>query len=129
MRTCEVEGCDKKHHGKGMCNKHFLDWRRNNNEVYACEPRFGATSYKGTHDRLRLRYGSASKHDCSICFEKADAWAFIKEWCPEEEIFYETKSFPRGVMREVAYSLDDAHYLTLCKAHHNELDRGVLEIA
>jgi uncharacterized protein YifE (UPF0438 family) len=60
-----------------------------------------------------------------VCFEPADAWAFIKEWCPEEEMLYETKSFPRGVMREVAYSLDDAHYLTLCKTHHNQLDQGI----
>lgn len=29
MRTCEVEGCDKPHHSKGMCSTHAARVRRN----------------------------------------------------------------------------------------------------
>ena len=28
MRTCDVEGCDKKHYGNGLCNMHHLRLKR-----------------------------------------------------------------------------------------------------
>ena len=27
-RTCEVEGCDRKHYGRGWCNLHYQRWRK-----------------------------------------------------------------------------------------------------
>ena len=29
MRLCSIEGCNKKHHGKGWCEAHYSRWRRN----------------------------------------------------------------------------------------------------
>lgn len=31
MRTCSVEGCDKKHYGRGYCANHYQLWRRHGN--------------------------------------------------------------------------------------------------
>ena len=31
MKTCNVKGCDKKHHAKGYCNKHYLIYYRRMN--------------------------------------------------------------------------------------------------
>ena len=76
------------------------------------------------HKRLKLDYGSASLHDCAICGGQAQDWAFIREWCPDDEVLQEEKDFPRGQRRDVEYSLNEGHYLTLCKADHAKLDAG-----
>ena len=128
LRKCEVEGCDNKHHSRGMCDKHYNRWK-SHGDTFVVEkggrPRGDNPTYGAAHQRLVADYGKASEHDCSVCFEPADEWAFIREWCPDNEVLRQEKDFPNGRRRVVEYSLDPAHYLTLCRSDHNRLDKGI----
>ncbi len=42
MRVCEVEGCEKKHAARGMCNNHYHNW------FYANSPETREKSRKST---------------------------------------------------------------------------------
>lgn len=33
-KTCIIEGCDKPHHGKGYCRKHYTEFCKRDNSVY-----------------------------------------------------------------------------------------------
>lgn len=39
MKTCNIDGCEKKPHGRGMCRKHHQRWRRHG------DPLAGSTCY------------------------------------------------------------------------------------
>lgn len=134
MRLCEVEGCDNKHEAKGLCNKHRIRKRKYGSVDFVKHPQKGGNhgtrnaegthgSYNQIHRRMYRYYGKASEFECSVCFETASTWALIKEWVPEGEMLWSKENG-----WDVPYSVEPAHYLTLCKAHHNELDRGVLEV-
>lgn len=135
MRECEIEGCEKKHEAKGMCGMHYRrvyrygdphflhhEQRGGNHGTRNAEGTYG--TYNQIHRRMHRYYGDAGEFDCSICFEPAQTWALIKEWVPEGELLWGKE---HGW--DVPYSVEPAHYLTLCKEHHNKLDRGVLEVA
>lgn len=54
MKTCSVEGCENKHYGKGLCNKHFQKWRKHGDPLAGreCSPvqigeRFGRLEVVG----------------------------------------------------------------------------------
>ena len=61
MRTCEIEGCDRKHEAKGMCQKHYMsDYYAKHYqpvppkpprlcEVEGCENRHDARGYCKSH--------------------------------------------------------------------------------
>ena len=117
MRKCEVEGCDNKHLARGMCMKHHGRWRRHGDT----NSRLGFT-YAAAHLSLREQYGRAKEHDCSVCFQPADEWAFVKEWCPEEEMLSQIRG---KKSREFFYSKDAGHYITLCRSHHRSYDAGI----
>lgn len=109
---CEVESCEGTYYSKGYCRKHYEKWRRNGNPLG--QRSRGVRNYFSAHRFLRNTYGSATEHDCSVCSNPADEWAFVKEWCP-------TPQEQDGRL----YSQDPAHYLTLCKRHHYAYDTGL----
>ena len=121
---CEVEGCDRKHHAKGMCNRHYRNFMNTGSPIGSIE--WGKRTYAAQHKHLSIKYGPARLHDCSWCGAQADHYALIKEWVPEDELLWEKQKSPLPRHSGwCAYSLDDAHYLTLCKTDHAKLDAGI----
>ncbi len=130
MRLCEMEDCENKHEAKGFCVKHYIRYRRYGDPNFLHHEQRGGNynhrpaegtwgTYNKIHRRLHRWYGEAEFHDCAACSEQATTWALIKEWVPKGEMLWDTE---RG--RDVPYSIEPAHYLTLCKGCHNKLDRG-----
>ena len=118
---CSVDGCEGKHFGKGYCKTHHTRFLRHGDpSIVLVEMNQAVPSYDTLHQRLRYNYGAAKLHDCAVCFEPADEWALIKELVPEGEMFYQVNQ--HGYV--VPYSVDEAHYLTLCRKHHRQLDAG-----
>jgi hypothetical protein len=128
MRTCEVEGCEKEANvpgaAKGLCVKHYNRNKRHGSPT-AGSWEWGQRAYEGQHRYLQRHYGRAPENECAVCFEPAEEWAFIREWCPNTEMLWETRKMPHGVDKRVPYSLDEGHYLTLCRSHHRAMDKGV----
>lgn len=124
MRLCEVDDCENKYKARGMCHKHYQRMR-NYGRLHALKVE-GQRKYRPQHTYLQSTYGKATEHDCAVCSEPADQWAFIREWCPDDQVILEQRTFPRGEVREVEYSLDEGHYLTLCFSHHREMEKGRL---
>ena len=123
MRKCEIEGCEGKYKAKGFCGKHYKRlWKHGDPSVKLRNHNKGIRiTYAHQHRWLRNHFGSASLHDCSICGGPATDWAFIREWCPDDEVMWgkTSKGFP------APFSQDAGHYLTLCKSDHNRLDKGI----
>ena len=123
MRVCDFDGCNAPHQAKGYCRKHYQRlWKHGTPEITTFEWTKGFRSYPSQHDWLREHFGKASLHDCSYCGKQAEHWAFIREWCPDDETLMgkTTKGF------DAPYSLDPAHYLTMCARHHKMMDSGNL---
>lgn len=61
MTTCSVEGCERKHYGKGLCSKHYARNRRRNNtrrcSVDGCLRAYVSSGYCGAHYRRYLKSG------------------------------------------------------------------------
>jgi len=127
MRTCEIEGCENSHQARGWCNKHYIRWTRNGDPLITRKrgyERKKEVTYVTRHQRLYYDYGKASDHDCFLGFHKADEWAFVKDWCPEDELIETLWKDQRGKERLIYYSMNDAHYITMCSRHHLMLDKG-----
>jgi hypothetical protein len=60
-KSCTVEGCDRKHYGKGFCSKHYASNRRANNtrqcSVEGCIRSYVSSGYCGAHYRRMLKRG------------------------------------------------------------------------
>lgn len=134
LRKCEIEGCEDKHDAKGLCSKHRQRLRKYGDPHFVKHPQLGGTkgkriaegkhgTYNQVHRRMYRWYGDAKDFDCSVCYEPASTWALIKEWVPEEDLLWDKEN---GF--DVPYSIDPAHYLTLCKRHHTKLDCGGLSV-
>ena len=66
MRICSVEGCDKKHFGKGYCNKHYINLKRHNNPLYVA-PRYNHSKKCSVIDCNRKYYG---KGYCQLHYQR-----------------------------------------------------------
>ena len=128
MSICVIDDCDNKIHSRSWCSKHYhRNWKHGSPHIVIKQVKKPKPvkvkkipSYDGLHKRLSRTYGSAKLHDCAVCFEPADEWALIKELVPEGEMLYGKTS--RGLV--APYSLDAAHYFTLCRSDHATLDKG-----
>ena len=45
VRICEIEGCNKKQHGKGLCQKHYNEQRQISNAIYSKQYRADNKEY------------------------------------------------------------------------------------
>lgn len=71
------------------------------------------------HQRVNRERGPARRHQCHICGDRADQWAYDR--LDLYALIGETKS-GRGDARP--YSLDAKHYIPLCYSCHTRIDRG-----
>ena len=127
MKQCEIEGCEKRHYARGWCSMHYRRWIRTGDPVRKRQKNVRNKehlNYRSMHKRLDVRYGKAKVHDCSNCFGPAQEWAFIHEWCPKEELIETINPGYSGEPRTIYYSMNDGHYLTLCKKCHTAMDKG-----
>lgn len=85
MRECSVEDCSRSIYAKAMCKIHY-DRVRMYGRVDRARKVYDSQTYDAQHRRLGRRYGYASNHDCAICGGTAQEWAFIKEFCPSDQI-------------------------------------------
>ncbi len=107
-RSCEVEGCAAAHEARGMCNLHYIRWRKRGT-LAEWHPERGASSpnwtgddasYRAVHKRLEKERGKAREHTCE-CGDPAEHWAFDE---------------PTG------YSTDTSRYRPLCVSCHRTAD-------
>lgn len=58
MKQCEVDGCSNPFYGRGMCEKHYAQWRRKNNprkcEIDDCSRAYVSHGMCGAHYRRFL---------------------------------------------------------------------------
>jgi hypothetical protein len=38
MRTCDIEGCERKHYARGWCSPHYHQWRRTDDPISKARP-------------------------------------------------------------------------------------------
>jgi len=125
MRTCDVEGCDKKVKARGLCSTHHTRLMRHGDPNKTLYNAYNGTepSYRALHMRLSHRYGKASNYECSICGGPADEWAVVREWVEPQDLLTETDE-----VRTRTYSRCDWDYTTLCVPHHRSYDYGSLNL-
>lgn len=77
--------------------------------------------YAGAHYRVKSVNGPAKEHRCAECKKKkAEEWAYVGG-DPDELV---ELRYPKGVPREIAYSVNPDYYRPLCKPCHARVDGG-----
>lgn len=123
MKTCAIDGCEKKVLARGWCVTHYERWRRHGDpNIVKAHAEFGnknsswrgdEVTYAAAHRRVRTARGDATEHQCTMCSDSAAQWAYDHKDHPEE------RTSPRGH----AYSTKVEHYLALCLSCHWYWDR------
>lgn len=75
MKPCSVEGCERKYHGKGLCNFHYVEMKKQTAPACSqidCEKPSRAKGMCSTHYDKFLR----GKDVEEINYE--DYWRFVK---------------------------------------------------
>ena len=133
MRTCDIEGCDKKHKGHGYCSAHIQTHRqgkipqgvvarRTPMAKWGTEEDNG-TSYRGAHERVKIARGKASEYMCD-CGSPATEWAYMNNDLDEQHEMVEG-----GLNRPprlCAYSLNPDNYQPMCHPCHVKFDSLVV---
>jgi hypothetical protein len=102
-RTCEIDGCNRKHAGRGLCRKHYDQARHDPNSE---------APYTAVHLKLRDHRGRARDQRCVDCGEPAQQWSY--DHADPNELLT-----PTGL----EYSADLAHYDPRCNACHRTFDQ------
>jgi hypothetical protein len=117
LRICAVVACDRRVRARGLCASHYTRWRITGDagDKPSIPQAQKGNTYTVTHDRLYRVKGKASAHLCLECGATAADWAYDHQ-CPDERIGDD------GHGKLLAYSLDPAHYVALCRSCHSRFD-------
>jgi hypothetical protein len=119
-KACTVDGCERRHYGKGYCTLHYQRWvKYGDPSVVQVGHWVGEDAgYSAVHARLERYRGLAKTHLCAHCGQSADDWAYDLS-CPNEK---------RGERhgRLLAYSTDPNRYMPLCRQCHAIHDKKVV---
>lgn len=113
-----MDGCDRIHYAKGLCNTHWKRLRRHGDP--AVTKRSEVVTYEGAHQRVRKVRGRAVDQPCAHCAERAAQWAYDHA---DPEAITGLDRNGRGVVNLMAYSLDPDHYIPLCQPCHVRFDQ------
>ena len=154
MRICSIEGCNRKHSARGMCNTHYVAWRKRNGlqgrgvcSVDECGERALSRGLCNLHYLRFRRHGDPLMIGCGGRPTKGEH--------PTISAIHQRLKAQRGVAtgfrcidcggtaaewsynnadpqelvgidhgKEQAYSLDLANYDPRCKPCHRQFDRA-----
>jgi hypothetical protein len=115
--TCDIDGCDKPHRGKGLCEMHLSRFLRNGDPLAlrGHAPQLGPdnpawTGDGATYSAVHQRLGRAAEFVCP-CGRPAETWAY-QHGDPDERVS------PEGLV----YSVDLDQYEAMCRVCHLALD-------
>jgi hypothetical protein len=126
--TCTIDGCNKRDDGPhGLCDMHVTRVRRHGNPLTVNKPTVhcgaehhswqgDSIGYNGAHNRVRLRRGSASNHNCVECGTQAEHWAY------DHNDPNELKGTIVNSPSLMPYSADPNHYQPMCVKCHKRMD-------
>lgn len=121
VRTCSVEGCERKHEARGYCKMHWKRWRRTG-DVSDVSPsnnrRMEIPDYHATQMRLIRDLGHASEYDCVDCGEQAQRWSYDGQDPDERKAL-------RAGSPGLVYSMLNEHYEPRCRSCHSRHDRAM----
>lgn len=122
---CTVDGCEAEHEARGWCKTHYSRWRLGAaidtpGMAYvkgSGHPNWAgaSASYSTIHKRLHNSRGVATGYACQYCGGRAQEWAY-----DHEDVA--AKTDPSTGM---PYSLDQSHYIPLCRSCHKNLDNKI----
>ena len=117
---CKTDECEEKSVVRGWCrrcySRNYMRAKRNGDN-FERKHRWGKRKYDGQHAYMKAHFGAARNFKCDACGEQAHEWAFIKKWCPSDELLTEKRQ--NG---EIEYSLNPKYYIPMCRRHHRALD-------
>lgn len=130
MKTCTVEGCGKKHWGRGYCRTHHGRWYTHGDPTMVLRPRraSGADHHRwkgnditssGAHRRVYRARGKASEYNCTSCGSQAVDWAY-DHLDPNEKSEVQDHGGRRSVL--IPYSTDVNRYQPMCRKCHFAFD-------
>lgn len=133
--TCTIDGCNKGDAGPhGLCDMHTTREKRHGDPLTiipveerklpkgADHPNWKAEDigYSGAHNRVRLRRGSASNHECIECGKQAEHWAYDHN--DPSELMGTVDNCPSLM----PYSADPNHYQPMCVRCHKRMDMDMI---
>lgn len=153
MRTCDVDGCDRKHEGLGFCAAHYQRFKRNGDpgpaeiqgprqpcDVEGCDRMSNAKGYCDAHYRRWRNNGDPGGPKIKVLDAKSYVGMHIKvarergkaaeHRChdcdaPADDWAYDHSDPNERYRREwgCPYSLDIYRYRPLCRPCHIEFDQ------
>ena len=114
---CKTDACEREAAVRGLCRRCYMRARRSGIEK---KHEWGKRKYDGQHAYLKANRGPAKNYKCDACGEQAHEWAFIKKWCPDDELLSEIRQGD-----EIHYSLNASHYVPMCRQHHRAIDSHI----
>ena len=119
-RTCTMRGCDKAHHGRGLCANHYGSWWARTDA--------GSVSAKVSNDRSRTKRLATAKGLNENRMRVANARAIkvgaVIGWAPLDTVEVLEATYGKGCsIPECHETITDVDHVTSLK-RRNDADRG-----